>query len=45
MSNIILKKCRICSSKELVDYLDLGKQPFSNSFLKYKDIQKEKKYP
>lgn len=45
MPNIILKKCRICSSKELIDYLDLGRQPFSNSFLKYNDIKKEKKYP
>ncbi len=45
MPNMILKKCRICSSSELVDYLDLGKQPFSNSFLKYKDVKKEKKYP
>ena len=42
---MILKKCRICSSKELIDYLDLGRQPFSNSFLKYNDIKKEKKYP
>ena len=26
-------------------YLDLGKQPFSNSFLNFKDIKKERKFP
>jgi len=45
MVNTILKHCRICLSKKLVSYLDLGKQPFSNSFLNYKDIKKEKKFP
>ena len=45
MRNKILKHCRICSSKKLVNYLDLGKQPFSNSFLNYKDIKKEKRFP
>ena len=45
MKNKILKYCRICSSNKLIKYLDLGKQPFSNSFLKYKDIKKEKKFP
>ncbi len=45
MRNKILKHCRICSSKKIVNYLDLGKQPFSNSFLNYKDIKKEKKFP
>ena len=45
MRNKILKRCRICSSKKLFNYLDLGKQPFSNSFLTYKDIKKEKKFP
>ena len=45
MKNSILKKCRICSSKKLNGYLDLGKQPFSNSFLNYKDIKKERKFP
>ena len=44
MRNQILKRCRICFSKKLYDYLDLGKQPFSNSFLSYKDIKKEKKF-
>jgi len=45
MGNKILKKCRICSSKKLISYIDLGKQPFSNSFLKFKDIKKERKFP
>ncbi len=45
MGNKILKRCRICSSKKLINYIDLGKQPFSNSFLKFKDIKKERKFP
>ena len=45
MRNKILNCCRICSSKKLFSYLDLGKQPFSNSFLSYQDIKKEKKFP
>ena len=45
MKNKILKHCRICSSRKLVSYLNLGKQPFSNSFLNYKDLKKEKKFP
>ena len=45
MRNKILKSCRICSSKQLSKYLDLGKQPFSNSFLNYKNIKNEKKFP
>lgn len=45
MKNDILKRCRVCFSKKLNGYLDLGKQPFSNSFLNYKDIKKEKKFP
>ena len=44
MKSEILKRCRICFSKKLNDFLDLGKQPFSNSFLSYKDIKKEKKF-
>ena len=45
MRNKILKHCRICFSKKLISYLDLGKQPFSNSFLNYQDLKKEKKFP
>ena len=45
MRNKILKHCRICFSKKLVTYLNLGKQPFSNSFLSYKNLKNEKKFP
>ena len=45
MRNKILKHCRICFSKKLIGYLDLGKQPFSNSFLNYRELKKEKKFP
>ena len=45
MRNKILKRCRICFSKKLISYLDHGKQPFSNSFLNYQDLKKEKKFP
>ncbi len=45
MGNKNLKYCRICYSKKLVRYLNLGKHPFSNSFLKYNEIKKEKKFP
>ena len=45
MGNKILKSCRICFSDKLVNYLDLGKHPFSNSFLNFKDIKKERKFP
>ncbi|RZO49529.1 MAG: methyltransferase domain-containing protein [Candidatus Pelagibacterales bacterium] len=45
MKNQNLKHCRICFSNKLTSYLDLGKQPFSNSFLKYKDLKNEKKFP
>ena len=45
MRNKILKRCRICFSKKFISYLDLGKQPFSNSFLNYQDLKKEKKFP
>ena len=37
--------CRTCGSKSLVDFLDLGLQPWCNNFLKKKDLGKEKKYP
>jgi len=40
-----LKKCRICGSKKISKYIDLGKQPPSNSFVKKKDLLKQKKYP
>ena len=45
MRNKILNRCRICFSKKLTDYINLGRQPYSNSFLNYKDIKREKKFP
>jgi hypothetical protein len=38
-------KCRICDSKEFYQYIDLGNQPPSNSFVKKKHISKQKKFP
>ena len=40
-----LKSCRICFTKKLVKYLNLGKHPYSNSFLSKGQIPKEIKYP
>ena len=41
-----VKKCRICNSKNLVKYLDLGKTPLANSFVEFGDKnKKEKKFP
>ena len=40
-----LNNCRICGSKKLTKYLNLGLHPYSNSFLHQKDFLKEKKYP
>ena len=45
MGNEILNRCRICFSKKLTSYFDLGNQPFSNSFLNHKDLKNEKKFP
>ena len=45
MRNKALKSCRICNSKNLSKYLDLGKHPFSNSFINKKQIRLEKKFP
>ena len=45
MRNENLNHCRICFSNKLTGYLDLGKQPFSNSFLNYNDLKNEKKFP
>ncbi len=38
------KRCRICNNNKLFVYLNLGKQPPSNSFIKSIKI-KEKKFP
>ncbi len=40
-----ISKCRICNSKKIIEYLDLGNQPLANSFLTKKKIPLEKKYP
>ena len=45
MRNKVLKSCRICHSKNLLKYLDLGKHPFSNSFINKNQIKLEKKFP
>jgi hypothetical protein len=45
MNSAPLNVCRICESHNLEKYLDLGKQPFSNSFLKVNQIKKEKRFP
>ena len=39
-----IEKCRSCQSENLVQFLDLGEQPFANALLK-KDFKEEKKYP
>ena len=38
-----VKKCRICNSKKFYNYIDLGNQPPSNSFVKKKVYFKTKK--
>jgi hypothetical protein len=40
-----LKTCRICLTKKLIKYLNLGSHPYSNSFLRKNQIFKETKYP
>lgn len=43
---IKISNCRICDSTDLIDVLDLGKQPIPNGFLKKEDLKaKESKYP
>jgi len=39
-----IHSCRICGSKKLTFFFNLGKQPLANSLLK-KSSEKEKKYP
>lgn len=39
-----LTRCRVCGSKDLKKYLDLGKQPLANSLLSFKDSP-VKRYP
>ena len=44
-NSISKKKCRICENDKLVNYLDLGNQPPSNSFIKKKNLKIEKSFP
>ena len=44
MINKELKYCRICYSKKLTKYINLGKHPFSNSFLTRNQVKGEKKF-
>lgn len=41
----IIKFCRICGSNSFFEYLNLGKQPLANSFIKRNEIKYEKKFP
>lgn len=47
MSSVVkIKKCRICDSTNLLDFLFLGDIPIPNGFINKKDLKKkEKKYP
>lgn len=40
-----VKECRVCKSKDLVSYLDLGNMPLVNRVIEEKEIPSEKKYP
>lgn len=40
MSHIIIKQCRICKSKKIKFFFDLGKQPLANNFKKNLIFQK-----
>ena len=39
-----IKSCRVCKSQGIIEFLDLGEQPFANSLLKNLD-EKERFYP
>ncbi len=39
------ERCRICGGTDLVPYLDLGRQPPSNSFLKPEEVADEQVFP
>lgn len=39
------ESCRICGSKDLYPYLDLGPQPPSNSFISLEEIGEEQRFP
>lgn len=40
-----ITKCRVCKSRNLVCYLNLGQTPLANSFLKKSEVKNEKKFP
>ena len=40
MSHLIIKECRICKSKKLNNFFDLGAQPLANNFKKNLRIEK-----
>lgn len=40
-----IKKCRMCHSKNLIEYLDLGMQPLANSFISKNQFKNENIYP
>ena len=40
-----IEKCRVCSSIDLIDCIDLGEQPWCNDFVEKEFVGKEKKYP
>ncbi|MAG50508.1 methyltransferase [archaeon] len=40
-----IKECRICGSKNLVSYLDLGDMPLVNRLIVEEEIPKEEKFP
>ncbi len=40
-----ISECRVCSSKDLEDVIDLGDQPWCNDFISNEGLGSEKKYP
>lgn len=41
----LLKNCRVCGSTDLIEVINLGRQPWCNDFLRKSEIGKEKLYP
>ena len=40
-----INSCRICNKNDLIQVIDLGKQPWGNNFLNKNEIGNEKYYP
>ena len=40
-----VKSCRVCGSKDLVSYLNLGDMPLANNLIYEKEIKNEEKFP